>query len=234
MTELSSTADEFVTTTLTRGARARVRLFTDVVRPGAGTIYDNLITQMGVVDNVPKHCLSRRRATDVAQTHEANAYHWSGQLPVYLENLDFKVTHWSLYRNNVAYALIQQSPTQRRLKTQPSLTWVGFIGSYQVVTALFAVLVLHCHPCAKANLVTAYRSRLDNDRALEPLGKKTHTAIDLAQLAFAVNVFSIFRTITLGRGFGHFMNHTRPFDSHQFIELGRELFGAIRGEVVGH
>src|SRR5690606_6277443 len=93
--------------------------------------------------------------------------------------------------------LTQERAPERRVHADVTLRGIEFVRTDDAVLDERAVFVFELDPGAEENARRIGRRLVDDDHAVESLSQEAHPSIDLAELAFAVDVFGVLRAVPL-------------------------------------
>ncbi len=85
---------------------------------------------------------------------------------------------------------------------------------------------------ARSAAAIALLRGIDDCGELDPLGEEARAPVDLAQALLAVNVIAVFRAVAVARGPGDGLDHLRPLDAQEPMQLGLQARQSGRRDVV--
>src|SRR5262245_16186817 len=135
--------------------------------------------------------LSRARPSPVKPEQQYGARRGAPSPVADRHDLELDLARGPPHHHHVARALAEQRPADRRSPTDPACAAVALVLPDDDVRALHAVLALDLDRRAEEDLVALLLLRIDEDRALEPLGQVAHAPIDLAEALLAVDVLGV-------------------------------------------
>src|SRR6185295_155352 len=104
----------------------------------------------------------------------------------------------------------QQRPRQRRPPRDARVAGIEFVDADDRHLALVAAFVADRHGRAEVHPLMRPARIVDDRRLVERLRYIANPLVDLAQLALAVDVVAVFRTIAVARGPRHGRDERRP------------------------
>src|SRR6185312_1757669 len=135
--------------------------------------------------------------------------------------------------DRVAFARLQKRAGDRRHPAHPAAIRVGLVDADDGDGARLAAPVLICDGGAEKHAAAILLlRRVHHLGDFEPLGQEADAAVDLAQTLFAIDIVAVLRAVAVARRPGHGLDHARPLDPRQRVELGLERFESGARDVV--
>ena len=137
-------------------------------------------------------------------------------------------------RDRVVECLAQERLADRRLIADMRIV-ERVEGADDLEFEVFVVIFIEHRDCrAKEDTLTTREFGVDDGHLGEVVVEEAHAAVDLAEAAFAINIFGIFAAIALCGGFGDFVDDFGAFDGLEVFKFFFERLEAVGSDVHDH